>query len=1112
MVRSTAGCYPFLIVIFLMLFSFTATAEVALAPLNPEFEAWEEEFGENCVSCKASPRSYNEYSLGLIPEPVPFTTKPSVTRATRALPTSYDLRNVSGVNYVSAVKNQTTCGACWSFATLASMESALMKNGLGEFDYSENNLKNNHGWSNGPCAGGHTSMSIAYLSRFGGPKLETDEPYFAGDDRPSPLSETQRYVTDVEVFAGNDEIKQAIVDHGALYTTMSWQDAGYNSSNKTFYYPSKVTINHAVTVVGWDDNKVTAAPNPGAWLIKNSWGTNWGDNGYFWIAYDDESSVFDAHAFSKSVSNKYYSTNYYYDTLGSTTGLSVKYGANLFTARTTEDLTAVGIYARADFTTYEIRVYDNYSNGQFYTQLGTSVTGTLENSGYYTVPLNEKIRLTAGDDFAVVVKFDNTFETYILPVEYPFSSAPATAQSGQSFYSSSSFTQGFVDVTQQFPNTNVCIKALTQSIDNDAPVLTSVENQTIVEDSQLAITMAMVTASDSNGDSLSVAVSGGDNYSVNGTTITPAPDFHGTLTVPIRVTDAMSFSNTIPMTITVTPVNDAPMILAIQDQVTPEDYSIELLLSMLTTSDADGDNLTLIVMDGDNYTVSGTTVSPAKDFYGYLRVPIKLYDGQVYSITDYMTIDVRAINDAPVINGHGEVILDEDQLFTFSIASLKLEAFDPDNHQDDLEVICEGGDHYVIDGKDIILEADYYGNITIPVKVTDGELTSGIYEVKIRIRNVNDLPLFTSIFNQTTQEDTPLTLSMTMAKVIDIDGDEMNIVVGRGENYTVVDSVVTPAPNFNGALTVPIRITDGTDTTLTINMNITVTAVNDAPLLLDIPDKTIKEDKTLLLTQRDFPVSDVDNELLTMTIGTGENYTLSGTTIIPAPNWYGTLLVPISFSDGVLTTGNKSFKVIVTPVNDLPVTNITVNDLTVAQFEECYIVVPQNPFTDIEDGILPVSYVAGLPSGVSFNGTDIIGTPQVYGDFDVSLVGQDSDGGDAVIGFVMHVLQKEATIEELLTGKAKPLAVAPIPVLRGERVTIYPDRELLGEAKLYIFDALGNQLFYRELALPDDDEIEWNLTNRSGYVIASGTYIAVLEVENEDGSYELYRTRIGVRK
>lgn len=1111
MVRSRTRSQLLFVTCIVLMFSVSVVAEVTLAPVDPEYKAWEEEFGEDCISCKPEPRSYNGKSLGLIPQEVPFTTIASVKRDTRALPSSYDLRTANGSNYVSTVKNQTTCGACWSFATLASMESALMKQGQGEFDYSENNLKNNHGWSNGPCAGGHTQMSMAYLTRFDGPKLESDEPYFAGDDRPSPISQTHRYTTDVEMFAGNDEIKQAVIDHGALYTTMSWQDAGYNAGNQTFYYPSKVTINHAVTVVGWDDSKVTGAPNPGAWLIKNSWGAGWGDGGYFWIAYEDQSSVFDAHAFSKSVSNKFYSNNYYYDTLGNNTAINAKYGANLFTAKATEDLAAVGIYARADFTSYEIRIYDNYSNGEFYTQLGTTVTGTAENAGYYTIPLNEKIRLTAGDDFAVVVKFSNSLESYILPIEYPSGSTPAKAQSGQSFFSGSSITQGYTDITQQFPNTSICIKALTQSIDNEVPVLNSVTNQTIAEDTPLEVTMAMVSASDGDNDPLSIVISNGDNYSVSGTTITPSLNFHGTLTVPVRVTDAMSFSNTVNMTVAVTPVNDVPLITAVPNQETPEDYSIQLLLNMISTFDADGDALTLIVMDGANYTVSGTTVSPDLNFYGNLTVPIKVFDGTAYSATHYMTVEVRAVNDAPYINGHGEVILDEDQIFKFSIKSLNLHAFDPDNHEDDLEVVCENGDHYVIDGKQILLEADYNGYITIPVKVTDGELTSGLYNVTIKIRNVNDLPLFTKIFDQTTPEDTPLTLSMTMAEVIDIDGDKLHIVVDKGENYTVQDSIITPDPNFNGELIVPIRIADEEDTTLTINMTVTVTGINDAPVLLDIPDMTIQEDKTLTLSQSNLPVTDVDNEILTMTLGTGENYTLSGATIIPTANWSGTLTIPVSFSDGAISTPTKTLTVNVTPVNDLPVTAVTVQDMVVEQFEDCYMQVPVNPFTDIEDGILPVSYVSGLPDGLQYNGSVIMGEPLEAGNFDIALVGEDSDGGEAAITFRLSVLQKEATVKELLTGDAQALAVAPIPVLRGDRVTIYPDRDLYGEAKLYIFDPLGNQLFYRELSLPGDDEIDWNLTNNRGYVVASGTYIAVLEVENEDGSYELYRTRIGVR-
>ncbi len=79
-------------------------------------------------------------------------------------PATYDLRNVGGTSYVTPVKNQGQCGSCWTFATMASLESSILMDGGASRDLSENNLKNYHGFDAGPCAGGNVWMSQAYFA------------------------------------------------------------------------------------------------------------------------------------------------------------------------------------------------------------------------------------------------------------------------------------------------------------------------------------------------------------------------------------------------------------------------------------------------------------------------------------------------------------------------------------------------------------------------------------------------------------------------------------------------------------------------------------------------------------------------------------------------------------------------------------------------------------------------------------------------------------------------------------------------------------------------------------------------------------------------------------
>ncbi len=129
--------------------------------------------------------------------------------------------------------------------------------------------------------------------RGSGPVNETDDPYHDYDDRqtPPPSVPVQYYVRESVVFDTDDEIKNAIMARGALHTSMYWDDLSYRDSDQTYYYSGGTSTNHGVTIIGWDDNKDTAATTNGAWLIKNSWGSSWGASGYFWLSYADTAGV-----------------------------------------------------------------------------------------------------------------------------------------------------------------------------------------------------------------------------------------------------------------------------------------------------------------------------------------------------------------------------------------------------------------------------------------------------------------------------------------------------------------------------------------------------------------------------------------------------------------------------------------------------------------------------------------------------------------------------------------------------------------------------------------------------------------------------------------------------
>ena len=408
-----------------------------------------------------------------------------------SLPSTYDLRNVGGTNYVTPVKNQGGCGSCWSFATMAALESSILVDTGGAVanDFSENNLKNYHRFDLGPCAGGQPYMSQAYFTRSGtttvgspavlapsGPVNEAADPYNAWDDRvnPPPAATVQQYVRTSLWLDTPTEIKEHVMvagsdpaakDSGALYVSMHYDGAYYRSSDQTYYYNGPaVGTNHGVAVVGWDDNKATASSNPGAWLIKNSWGSGWGNNGYFWIFYDDLEAAQTGTSFEDAVPRSTFSTIYHHDDFGHVSSLNNPYAFNAFTPTADEDLAAIQVFTSQDGANYDLRIYDTYSGGAL-SNLLASTTGTLTYEGQHTIDLPSTVSLTTGDPFYVYLHLTNG-GSYPQAFDYAYTTASwgpysslSTASQGESYYSFNGST--WTDLTTYDSTANFAIKALT---------------------------------------------------------------------------------------------------------------------------------------------------------------------------------------------------------------------------------------------------------------------------------------------------------------------------------------------------------------------------------------------------------------------------------------------------------------------------------------------------------------------------------------------------------------------------------------------------------------------------------------------------------------------------
>lgn len=191
--------------------------------------------------------------------------------AVQGLPSAFNWQDK-----MTSVKNQGSCGSCWSFTTTAAFEGVVNIWDNVKKDYSEQYLVNCHTNSSG-CDGGSNSAFSMYVNN--GTVMETDLPYKAVDGTCGTYTFHEKAKSYSKVTNTQDAIKQAIWDYGPIYVAI---DAGTNFSNaKAGSVVTKsdgTSLNHAVTCVGWDDAK-------SAWLIKNSWGTSYCDKGYVWVGY-----------------------------------------------------------------------------------------------------------------------------------------------------------------------------------------------------------------------------------------------------------------------------------------------------------------------------------------------------------------------------------------------------------------------------------------------------------------------------------------------------------------------------------------------------------------------------------------------------------------------------------------------------------------------------------------------------------------------------------------------------------------------------------------------------------------------------------------------------------
>ncbi len=359
------------------------------------------------------------------------TASASMTRiaAEVELPKHYDMRELERV---TPVRDQGLYGTCWAFASLAALETTLTPQENLMFSPDHMSLCNS--FSLGQNEGGEYTMAIAYMASWQGPVYESDDPY--GDGKTNPDLKARKHLEEAQILAPKDyvAIKEAIYKYGAvetsIYTQMktanSWSGY-YNRERATYYYNQEATCNHDIIIVGWDDDfpkeYFTITPeNDGAFICKNSWGTEFGEDGYFYVSYEDANIGTTNVVYTKLGDANNFDNIYQSDLLGWRGQLGYEkdqaYFANVYRAGEDEELAAVSFYATDVDTTYQVYVVPEFEDEDSLNDRKLVAEGSFEQAGYYTVRLDEAVKLKDNQKFAVVVHIQTPGAIHPVAIEY----------------------------------------------------------------------------------------------------------------------------------------------------------------------------------------------------------------------------------------------------------------------------------------------------------------------------------------------------------------------------------------------------------------------------------------------------------------------------------------------------------------------------------------------------------------------------------------------------------------------------------------------------------------------------------------------------------------------
>ena len=571
-------------------------------------------------------------------------------------------------------------------------------------------------------------------------------------------------------------------------------------------------------------------------------------------------------------------------------------------------------------------------------QAGDNATATMfvtVQSGENQAPVANPDTANTDEDQAVTINAlanDNDPDGDVLRiVSASANKGTITLTNNQILYTPNANFNGQDTINYTIQDTSAATASSTVSVTvnavNDGPIALN-DQATTDEDSSVSIAV-LANDSDIDGDTLTITGANAENGTVvinqdGSLTYTGKQDFNGTDTINYTIVDSLQAQAQAAVNVTINPVNDAPV--ANPDIVQAQEDKAVVIAVLSNDTDVDGDNLTVTAATAEKGTVTileDQTLSyqPEANFSGEALIQYTISDG-VLSASSIATVTTEAVNDAPIANPDIATTKEDEAVTVDAIAN------DTDSDSETLTieaVTATNGEALIVENKiQYTPKANFNGEEVINYTINDGDGGKAQSTVTVTITPVNDLPIAQNDAI-TINEDFTTTIDV-LANDSDVDGDTLTITIDQtssGGSQVTSDNKITYTPEANkfGEAQIVYIINDGNGGTASAVVNITIEAVNDAPIAVN----------DVALTQEDLDVlidvvandTDIEGDTLTVSIQAAQN----GIAVIennqvrftPTANYNGDTTVTYLLSDSAGGTDQGLINITVIAVNDPPI-------------------------------------------------------------------------------------------------------------------------------------------------------------------------------------------------